>query len=490
MNGITGGTGTAVDPYVIQGWSIASGSNSAISVTGTRAHFLIKDCVLSRGPVGSAYGITLVRTSNATIQNVSLEDMNYGQSLQQSRDIAIEHCSFSSTSVGLEIMWDSASVRVSHNVFDDSALELDHAGNVSIDNNSFEGPFSIWYSNDVAVSNNTISGRGGLEVYTSGTIVLKDNRFDNCTFQTYGSLKQFETLVIDGTNTVNARPVLCLKDQDNLSIDAHDYGQVICVNISDSVIKNFQGPTFPDPNGTGTDTILAYSANVSITESQFTNRWLGVDAHGCTNVSVSACLFRGGTMGVLLGLCERCVVRNNEFTEIRQGVNVGTSNYVRVEGNHFSGRWEGVYLFNTQNVTVAENTFTTEQASIRFEGVRHGVTYNNNFMTGSVEFFPPNSDLSFINNYWAGSKPKDANGDGFADEPMVLGQDPTTKETFMDQYPLMRPYGASSGVDPVFLILAICGVIVVGAVSWIVIRRKLRGDNGQKPGDLYPPIRE
>ena len=54
----------------------------------------------------------------------------------------------------------------------------------------------------------------------------------------------------------------------------------------------------------------------------------------------------------------------------------------------------------------------------------------------------------------------------------------------------MRPYGSSSGVDPVVLILAICGVIVVGVVSWIVIRPKRRGDNGQKPGDFYPPIKE
>ena len=68
-NGVVRGNGTAGNPYVIENWSIdATGYSSAISIFGTSAYFIIRNCSLSNAN-GDIISITGVSVSNGQIIN-------------------------------------------------------------------------------------------------------------------------------------------------------------------------------------------------------------------------------------------------------------------------------------------------------------------------------------------------------------------------------------------------------------------------------------
>src|SRR2546427_10904970 len=55
-NGITGGSGTAADPYVIEGWDISQAPQYGIRIQGTSAHFDIRNVYVHDGAPSSFVG--------------------------------------------------------------------------------------------------------------------------------------------------------------------------------------------------------------------------------------------------------------------------------------------------------------------------------------------------------------------------------------------------------------------------------------------------
>ena len=69
-NGVSGGTGTSSDPYVIKGWNItAPMALQAINITGTSSYFIIRHVLLS----SDSYEIVLRSGSNGEIQDAVVQ---------------------------------------------------------------------------------------------------------------------------------------------------------------------------------------------------------------------------------------------------------------------------------------------------------------------------------------------------------------------------------------------------------------------------------
>ena len=69
--GVTWGSGTESDPYIIEGWKITSVGDIGILVEDTTAHFVIRNCMASNmGPIGE--GIHLSNCANCTVANNEL----------------------------------------------------------------------------------------------------------------------------------------------------------------------------------------------------------------------------------------------------------------------------------------------------------------------------------------------------------------------------------------------------------------------------------
>lgn len=66
-NGVISGSGTRGDPYVIAGWEIdGSGATAAIEIRNTRAHFEIRDAMVT----GYQDGVVLTNVQNGRILNL------------------------------------------------------------------------------------------------------------------------------------------------------------------------------------------------------------------------------------------------------------------------------------------------------------------------------------------------------------------------------------------------------------------------------------
>ena len=140
-NGVTGGSGTASDPFVIEGWEINITASHGIEVRDTSVHFVIRNVSL----IGNAAGYNALRLYNVT--NGSLEASTISKT---------------GIAVWLEDVAHS-SIRQS-NFTSDYALLVTRSHNITLENNAVQLPgYAIGVGfrltqdvRDVAILNNTI----------------------------------------------------------------------------------------------------------------------------------------------------------------------------------------------------------------------------------------------------------------------------------------------------------------------------------------------
>lgn len=138
-NGVTSGTGTPGDPFIINDWEIDATTAIAIDISGTRAYFVIRNCLLKNGAVGTNDGLMLNNVENGTVRNNVIINNMHGIHVQSS-SYNLVHAN-----------------NVSSNMND--GIYLDDSFNNSITNNSCwmnqaNGIF-LSISNDNIVENNT-----------------------------------------------------------------------------------------------------------------------------------------------------------------------------------------------------------------------------------------------------------------------------------------------------------------------------------------------
>lgn len=108
-NGVTRGSGTATDPYIIEGWEIDASQADpfvepgAIRVKGTNLHFIIKDCKIHNGKNNDqtdANGVSFISVSHATIENCFFTTNHIGINLLKSSTITIKDSIFYNNDYG------------------------------------------------------------------------------------------------------------------------------------------------------------------------------------------------------------------------------------------------------------------------------------------------------------------------------------------------------------------------------------------------------
>jgi len=481
-NGVVGGSGIEEDPYRIEGWSIVVSEGAAISVSNTTSHFEIVDCALGFDSQSSEpdrpQGIALHSLLHSRVYNVGFDGVLLrGIEMIAVQDVTVEGCNFDSN-VGIEVRDYSRLVRILDNVLDSGWVSVYRAlrGGIEICDNRIGGGLWISDSQGVSISGNTLEA--GMEVAYSQNVTISDNVLSDGTIDLLGDrIEHYTTVDVLGSNSANGLPVLFVKNESGLTLDCAGYGQVICANVSDSCVLGFASPRSEGASySKAADITIGFCDNLTVSGCVFSHRWCGVSSGHSSNVTVIYCDFVNVTEGVLLGACSDCWVTENEFTEISAtGINMGTCERVVVDGNSFLGEEESVYVFNTSNVTIFENIFDTERTSIRFEEARDALVYHNNFMSGLVTMMSLCVNLKFDNgviggNYWKMYDVDDSDGDGFGDDPVILGD-------FQDRYPLVRPLDLGEDGDSSW-VLALVGVAGLAAgvaaliVAVLIIRRK------------------
>jgi parallel beta-helix repeat protein len=75
-NGVTGGSGTQADPYIIENWVIDASGAIGITIQNTTKYFVVWNCLVENG--GNYIGIYLDNAINGKVENNTCENNSYG----------------------------------------------------------------------------------------------------------------------------------------------------------------------------------------------------------------------------------------------------------------------------------------------------------------------------------------------------------------------------------------------------------------------------
>lgn len=184
-NGVTGGSGTVNDPYIIEGWEIDASTAHGIKIVNTTAHFIIRNCLVQNG--GNAYhGIYLHNVQNGQIKNTTTSNNNYGIYLLSSNNNILTNNIVSNNSYYGIHLGDSSNNTlnnntVSYNFFHGIDLEGQGIYNTITNNivsNNGEGIYD-WTSYNTIINNIVSNNDIGIHLCDSGSNTITNNTVEN-----------------------------------------------------------------------------------------------------------------------------------------------------------------------------------------------------------------------------------------------------------------------------------------------------------------------
>ena len=198
QNGVTGGNGTANNPYTIEGWEIDTNLADGIAIRNTDANVIIQNIYIhpfpsTPYPLGSTYyfGLLLENTSNIRLLNSTLVRNQAGILPCNTDNIIITGSNISHNYVGIDSLQAGCSPgfnnhfvidgnRLTENV--DGGIRLSYTAHDQIFNNIIssngERNAYLYQSTDIDLSRNQfISSTEGLEFYGTNDVMVSNNTF-------------------------------------------------------------------------------------------------------------------------------------------------------------------------------------------------------------------------------------------------------------------------------------------------------------------------
>lgn len=185
-NGVTGGNGTASDPFVIQGWEInATEEGMGIQVSWTTAHYVIRNVhVYGEGTVG----VALAYAPNGTVEESLFDRGDYGVRILNSQDCNVTGNTFSNLMELATLAAMSQRVNFTGNLFEGNNLSDitgAYCGNLSVtDNicvgNNLSGILLYRVDHTHAQGNQVVDhGYAGMWLDECREVVVAENHIEN-----------------------------------------------------------------------------------------------------------------------------------------------------------------------------------------------------------------------------------------------------------------------------------------------------------------------
>lgn len=401
-NGVSGGSGTWDDPFIIDGWEIDDPQNESIWIKNTSAHVIVRNSYIHSGMSNPYGGIQIRYSSNVTVTNCLLVDNQVPLRLDRGRNHTVVGNNISFNMYGM----------------------------------------SIYFAEEVVVSNNTF--------WNTGISIGTDRH------------KAIESIGITPDNMVNGKPVLYLVNQSGLNIKGVNVGQLLLANVTDSVVEDLtidhtniaiwgrglHNVSFSNldlsNNSVGLGTGHCFNEwrycddNVTVSDSHFTDNSLwGLKFSFTNDSSIFRNTVERNFVGIRAIVVKNITISDNDLSRNYYGVSLSDSLFdVRVKDNNINRNTHGMYVSASSlafcnNSYVFHNMFldNTQQASdeVHLQTISC-VQWDNGYPSGGNYW----SDYVGPDDY-SGPAQDEPGPDGIGDTPYML--DPDSR----DRYPLVNP---------------------------------------------------
>jgi len=279
-NGVSGGTGTASDPYIMEGWDILASTATGIRVSGTNMHFVIRNCYVHDG--GSNWnGIYLDVCQNADLKG--------------------------NTCIG---NWDGIVFAASR-------------GNTLTDNICSRNSFGIYVlsSSKLTLTNNTCSNNGdGMYLYSSSNNTLAKN---HCSSNTYEGINLFSS----SNNTLSDNNCSSITDGDGIWLDSSSNNTLSNNKCSNNAQYGLY--LYSSSNNTLVNNICTLTSNDGIALFSSSNNNTVIWNQICNNIGFGVSIYSGSNNRVW----------NNTFIGNNGAGSTYSSGHIQAYDDGTNNRW-------------------------------------------------------------------------------------------------------------------------------------------------------
>ena len=413
-NGVTGGNGSSLDPFLIEGWEIKAENATGITVLETTVHFTIRDVYVHTAEILHS-GIYFENVRNGSVEDSNVSCNWRGIQVVGSEDILISGNQIFSNGEGI-ISQGSSNVTMKGNVVSDSkqagisiSSSLDiHADGNNIYSNHNEGIFT---NNSTRISfsgNAVLNNLHGSHFLQSKVVSLSmDQYLDN----------RVHGIYLDSSSHIVIDRVYAFRNGDD---GIYDFNSSF-VDITRSTTRHngfglyFDGANSIDINESSLwDNVYgAYagmSRNITFDGSRILDNWqTGLITWNCTEISVT---------------------RSHVFSNNVNGVHLKESFDSIVSESIISDNVRGIVLEDSANIKLYHNELkgNTEQSR---DNNGNENSWDNGYPSGGNHW----SDYAGIDNCSGTNQSVCPDPDGVGDTPYRIDDDS------WDRYPLMNRTG-------------------------------------------------
>jgi len=292
-NGVVGGSGTAGDPYIIEGWDIIAENANGIEIRNTDVYFIIRDCYVHDGRAAQEFGIYLSGVKNGKIYSNILKNNEHGIGLSDSSSNFVSKNTVEKNLNGI-YLFVSVSNLISNNIVEnnDGGIDLYFSSTNFISNNACmnnEYGIRLFDSSNNILSSNACESNAvdGICLSTSSNNTLSNNA---CESNYYGiRLSGSSNNLVSNNNVEINTHGISLGHSDNNMIsnnivEKNDYGVYLCCESDNNIIyhNNFiTNPTQAD------DECFNYWDNGYPSGGNYWSDYTGVDENQGENQDIS-----------------------------------------------------------------------------------------------------------------------------------------------------------------------------------------------------------
>ncbi len=420
------GSGTAENPYLIEGYNITTTDSSGIYIADTTKYFIVRNCYVD----AFLYGIYIynVADDTATVTNNTCNNNAYFSIrfyASGSSTVANNTCNYNGYS-GI-FLSSSGSSTVANNIC----------------NNNDDYGIYLLFSDNSTITNNTCSNNNNLDgIYLedSGSSIVTNNTCSN---------NYLEGIYLAGSHSSTVTNNTCSNNYRGIRLDSSDSSTVAnntCSNNGDGGIFLAGSDSLTVTNNTCSNNsfygIVLYSSGSStiINNTCNNNDWEGIKLYisGNSNVANNTCNYNG--WGIDLSGSGSSTVANNTCNYNGfWGIDLSGSGSSTVANNTcYNNDWKGIELYSSAFCVVIYNLLqSNEEHGVYLESgsdnnLIHHNTFVDNNLGGTSQAYDDGTNNTWYDsatlegNYWS-----DWDGTGFCSIDGYAGS--------IDLYPLDEP---------------------------------------------------